>query len=78
MRTAAAPEGKPPVCYSPQEGAVASAIALVFVAWHYLMPAKWAWLSDAQLSTIVTFLSSGAVTGAASRYLTIRLSKPTG
>jgi hypothetical protein len=49
------------------------AIGIVVIAWHYLMPEKWAWLSDSQLTTVKTFLASGAVTGTAGRYLAVRL-----
>jgi hypothetical protein len=48
-------------------------LAIGVTAWHYLMPEKLAWLSDSQLTLVKTFLASGAVTGAASRYLAARV-----
>ncbi len=50
-----------------------AAIALLAVAAHYMLPGRFAWLSDDQLSKLQTFLFSGAVTGAAGRYLTTRV-----
>ncbi|MDQ6869142.1 MAG: hypothetical protein M3178_12355 [Pseudomonadota bacterium] len=50
------------------------AFGIVAVAWHYLTPEKYAWLSDSQLTTLKTFLASGAITGTAGRYLAARIS----
>jgi hypothetical protein len=47
---------------------------IVVVAWHYLMPEKYAWLSDSQLTVVKTFLASGVITGTAGRYLSARVS----
>ena len=51
-------------------------IAVLSVAWHYLAPAQWSWLNDAQLHSVRSFLFSGAVVGAVgfvSSYLRKRL-----
>ena len=48
-------------------------LAIGVIAWHYLTPEKWAWLSDSQLTAVKTFLASSAVTGAAGRYLAVRV-----
>lgn len=39
-------------------------IALVSVAWHHLTPTGWAWLDEKQLTSLRTFLLSGAVISA--------------
>lgn len=44
-------------------------ISVAFVAWHYLTPEEWAWLSDSQLHQLSTFIFSGAVIGAISSYV---------
>jgi hypothetical protein len=51
-------------------------LAIGVIAWHYLMPEKCAWLSDSQLTAVKTFLASSAVTGAAGRYLAVRVATP--
>jgi hypothetical protein len=43
----------------------ASCLAL---AWHYLMPEKWAWMSETQLGHVQTFVFSSAVVGALNAY----------
>ena len=43
-------------------------IGIFAVAWHYLAPKQWKWLSQKQLTAIKTFIFSGAVTGAGSGY----------
>lgn len=48
-------------------------LALASVAWHYLAPEKYAWLSSSQLSTIQTVLFSGAATGFGGRYFSSRI-----
>jgi hypothetical protein len=48
-------------------------LGIIAVAWHYLMPEKYAWLSDSQLTALKTFLASGAITGTAGRYLAARV-----
>ena len=51
--------------------AISILIALVIftiilaVAWHYLAPSEWAWLSSKQLSAVRVFLFSGTITGLA-------------
>lgn len=50
-------------------------IALFAISWHYLMPAKWAWLDTDQLTAIKTFIFSGAITGLGNRYLGSRLAR---
>jgi hypothetical protein len=51
--------------------AISILIALVIftiilaVAWHYLAPTEWAWLSSKQLSAVRVFLFSGTITGLA-------------
>jgi len=53
--------------------AILIAIALFAVAWHHLLPENFGWLTESQLTSIQTFLFSGAVTGAGGRYLENRL-----
>jgi hypothetical protein len=48
-------------------------LAIGVIAWHYLMPEKLALLSDSQLTAVKTFLASSAITGAAGRYLAVRV-----
>ena len=38
---------------------------ILAVAWHYLAPGSWSWLSSKQLSAIRVFLFSGTITGIA-------------
>lgn len=50
--------------------------AVFSVAWHYLMPPQWEWLTDSQLNKLQTFLFSGfagAIIGFCGRYLTSRI-----
>jgi hypothetical protein len=47
--------------------------ATLIVALHYMMPTKWCWLTDGQLTAMTTFLTSGAISGAAVRYMTTRI-----
>lgn len=48
-------------------------ISIIAVAWHYLLPERWEWLSESQLTAIKTFIFSGAVTGAGNKYFSSRL-----
>jgi hypothetical protein len=52
------------------------AISVLAVAWHYLVPERYEWLSEPQLTALKTFIFSGAVTGAGNRYFSSRLSAP--
>ena len=55
--------------------------AIFAVAWHYLAPAKLAWLNEEQLRPVRSFLFSGSVLGTVgfvSNYLRQRLSPPAG
>jgi hypothetical protein len=47
--------------------------ALIIVAYHYLVSERYCWLSDGQLTTVTTFLTSGAISAAAVRYMTARI-----
>ena len=47
----------------------ATAIAIFAVAWHFLAPAKWSWLDEAQLTAVKTYVFSGAVIAAISGYM---------
>lgn len=44
-------------------------ISVAVVAWHYLTPEEWAWLSDSQLQQLSTFIFSSVVIGAISSYV---------
>ena len=48
-------------------------VSIFAVAWHYLLPERWEWLSETQLTAIKTFIFSGAVTGAGNKYFSSRL-----
>ncbi len=37
-----------------------TAIAISILAWHYLMPPCWGWLSDKQIDKVQTIIFSGA------------------
>ena len=44
------------------------------LAYHYIMPPLWCWLSNEQLRTLTTFMFSYAITSGGSKYLSSRLS----
>ena len=47
----------------------ATAFAIFAVAWHYMAPLEWDWLSDDQLARIQTYIFSGAVAAIAGGYI---------
>ena len=47
--------------------------AVIAFGWHHLMPEKWLWLSNNQLTAIKTFLFSSAVVGVILSYMQKRL-----
>jgi hypothetical protein len=49
---------------------ILSIISIVIFSLHYLLPKSWHWLDQDQLSSLQTFLFSGAVVGAASKFST--------
>lgn len=49
-------------------GCVLFVLALLIVAWHYLAPERFGWLSADQLGIVKTFLFSGALVTAGGNY----------
>jgi hypothetical protein len=48
-------------------------VGLLSSAWHHLLPLKWGWLSETQLSVLDTFIFSGALVSVVGRYIMTRI-----
>lgn len=47
----------------------ATALALIFLAWHFLAPTSLHWLTDWQLTAVKAYIFSGAVVAAITGYM---------
>lgn len=43
-------------------------LTVLALAWHYITPERWCWLTEGQLAKLQTFIFSGALIGAISGY----------